>query len=102
MTETSGPQESADPLPATTTWSVPQQREPFTEYALEGHPGTTSRHPSLTSATLDQDLVTMPPPPPRPPQQRGAGPFDDAESALRHPRYHTLERAGGSPPGTPP
>ena len=44
-----------------------------------GHPGTTSRHPSPTSATLDQDRVTLPPPPPRPPQQRGTGLFDDAE-----------------------
>ena len=24
------------------------------------------------------------------------------ESALRHPRFHALERAGGNPPGTPP
>ena len=79
MTETSGPQESADPLPAAKTCSVPQQREPSTEYVPGGQPGTTSRHPSPTSATLDQDGVTMPPPPPRPPQQRGTGPFDDAE-----------------------
>ena len=79
MTETSGPQESADPLPAATTCSVPQQRKPSTEYVPGGHPGTTSRHPSLTSATLDQDRVAMHPPPPRPPQQRGTGPFDDAE-----------------------
>ena len=79
MTETSGPQESADPLLAATTCSMPQQREPSTKYVPGGHPGTTSRYPSPTSATLDQDLVTMPPPPPRPPQQRGTGPFDNAE-----------------------
>ena len=79
MTETSGPQESADPLPAATTCSVPQQREPSTEYAPGGHPGTTSRHPSPNSAALDQDQGTMPPPTPRPPQQRGTGLFDDAE-----------------------
>ena len=79
MTETSGPQESDDPVPAATTCSMPQQRELSTEYAPGGHPGTTSRHPSPTSTTLDQDRVTMPPPPPRPPQQRGTGPFDDAE-----------------------
>ena len=79
MTETSGPQESADPLPTATTCSVPQQREPPTEYVPGGHPGTTSQHPSPTGATLDQDQVTMPPPPPQPPQQRGTGPFDDAE-----------------------
>ena len=79
MTETSGSQESADPLPAATTCSVPQQREPSTEYVPGGHPGTTSRHPSPTSATLDQGRVTMPLPAPRPPQQRGTGPFDDAE-----------------------
>ena len=71
MTETSGPQESADPLPAATTCS--------TEYVPGRHPGTTSRHPSPTGATLDQDRVTMPPPAPRPPQQGGMGPFDDAE-----------------------
>ena len=79
MTETSGPQESDDPLPAATTCLVPQQREPSTNYAPGGHPGTNSRHPSPTSATLDQERVTMPPPTPRPPQQRGTGPFDDAE-----------------------
>ena len=79
MTETSLPQESDDPLPAATTRSMPQQRQPSTEYAPGGHPRTTSRHPSPTSATLDQDRVTMPPPTPRPPQQRGTGPFDDAE-----------------------
>ena len=79
MTETSSPKESADPLLATTTCSVPQQREPSTEYVPGGHPGTTSRHPSPTSVTLHQDRVTMPPPPPRPPQQRGTGPFGDAE-----------------------
>ena len=79
MTETPGPQESADPLPAATICSVPQQRGPSTEYVPGGHPGTTSRHPSPTSATLDQNRVTMPPPPPRAPQQRGTGPFDDAE-----------------------
>ena len=79
MTETSGPQESAEPLPAATTCSVPEQQVLSTEYAPGGHPGTTSRHPSPTSATLDQDRVTMPRPTPRPPQQRGTGPFDDAE-----------------------
>ena len=61
MTETSGPQESDDPLLAVTTCSMPQQREPSTEYAPGGHPGTTSRHPSPTSAMLDQDRVAMPP-----------------------------------------
>ena len=45
----------------------------------EKHPGTISRHPSPAGATLDQNRVAMPPPPPRPPQQRGAGPFEDAE-----------------------
>ena len=79
MTGTSGPQESAGPLPAATTCSVPQQKEPSTEYVPGGHPGTTSAHPSPTSAALDQDRVTMPPPPPRPPQQRGTGPFNDSE-----------------------
>ena len=59
MTGTSGPQESAGPLPAATTCSVPQQQEPSTEYVPGGHPGTTSRHPSPTSAALDQDRVTM-------------------------------------------
>ena len=79
MTETSGPQESADPLPAATTCSVPEQREPSMEYLPGGHPGTTSQHPSTTSATLDQDRLTIPPRPRRPPQQRGTGPFDNAE-----------------------
>ena len=79
MTGASGPQESAGPLPAATTCLLPQQQEPSTEYLPGGHPGTTSRHPSLTSAAQDQDRVTMPPPAPRPPQQRGTGPFDDAE-----------------------
>ena len=79
MTGTSGPRESAGPLPAATPCSMSQQQEPSTEYVAGGHPGTTSRHPSPTSAALDQDRVAMPPPPPRPPQQRGTGPFDDAE-----------------------
>ena len=64
VTETSGPQESDDPLPAATTCLVPRQQEPSTEYVPGGHPGTTSRQPSPTRATLDQDRVTMPPPPP--------------------------------------
>ena len=59
--------------------SLSQQQEPSTEYVAGGHPGTTSWHPSPAGAALDQDRVAMPPPPPRPPQQRGAGPFDDAE-----------------------
>ena len=79
MTGTCGPQESAGPLPAATPCSVPQQQEPSTKYVPEKHPGTISRHPSPAGATLDQDWVAMPPPPSRPPQQRGAGPFDDAE-----------------------
>ena len=54
MTETSSPQESADPLPAATTRSVPQEQEPSTEYVTWGHPGSTSRHPSLASAMPDQ------------------------------------------------
>ena len=66
-------------MPATTTCSVPQQQEPSREYVPRGHPGTASRHPSPTSAALDQDRVTMPPPAPRPPQQGGTGPFDDEE-----------------------
>ena len=79
MTETSGPQESDEPLPAGTICSMPQQWEPSTEYPPGGHSGTTSRHPSPTSAKLDQDRVTMYPPGPRPPQQRGTRPLDDAE-----------------------
>ena len=79
MTGTSGPQESAGPLPAATTCSVPQQQEPSKEYVPGGHPGTTSRQPSPTSAALDHDRVTMSPPPPRSPQQRDTSPFDDAE-----------------------
>ena len=38
MAETSCPQESADPLPADTTCSVPQQREPSAEYTPWGTP----------------------------------------------------------------
>ena len=79
MTGTSGPQESAGPLPAAKTCSVPQQQQPSTEYVPEGHPGTTSRHPSLTSAALDKDRVSMPAPRPRPSQQRGTGPCNRAE-----------------------
>ena len=79
MTETSDPQESGDPLQAATTCSAPKQQEPSTKYAPRGHPGATSWHPSPTSATLDQDRMTMPPPAPRPPQQSGTGPSDDAE-----------------------
>ena len=79
MTETSGPQESDDPLPAAATCSVPQQRELSTEYLPGGHPGTSPGHPSPTSATPDQDRETMLPPAPRPPQRRSTGPFDDAE-----------------------
>ena len=79
MTETSGPQESGDPLPAAATRSMPQQREPSTGYVPGGHPGTTRGHPSLTGATPDQDRKNMPPRPPRPPQQTNTGPFDDAE-----------------------
>ena len=79
MTGTSSPQESDDPLPANATCSVPQQREPSTEYVPAGQPGTTPGHPSPTSATPDQDRETMPPPTPRPPQRRSTGLFDDAE-----------------------
>ena len=79
MMGTSGPQESAGPLPAATPCLVPQQQEPSTEYVPGEHPGTTSRHPFPAGAALDQDRVAMPPPLPRPPQQRNAGPFDDAE-----------------------
>ena len=79
MTGTSGPQESPGPLPAATPCSVPQQQERSTEYVPGRHPGTTSGPPSPAGATLDPDRVAMPPPPPRLPQQRGAGPFDDAE-----------------------
>ena len=73
MTETSGPQQSADALPAATTCSVPQQREPSTEYVPGGHSGTTSRHTSPTSATLDQDRVTMPDPAPPATAAKGHG-----------------------------
>ena len=71
MTGTSSPQEPAGPLPTATPCSMPRQREPPT--------GATSRHPSPADAALDQDRVAMPLPPPRPPQQRGTGPFDEAE-----------------------
>ena len=64
MTGTSGPQEAAGPAPAATPCLVPQQQEPSTEYVPGGHPGTTSRHPSLASAALDQDRLAFPPPPP--------------------------------------
>ena len=79
MTETSGPQESNDPLPAAATCSMPQQRELSTGYVLGGHPRNTPGHPSPTGATQDKDQETMPSPPPRAPQWRNMGPFDDAE-----------------------
>ena len=83
MTDNCDPQKSDDPLPATTTCSMPQQQEPSTGYVPGGHSGTTPGHPSPTSATPDQDRKAMAPPPPRPPQRRSTGPFDDAElSAL--------------------
>ena len=78
-TGTSSPQEPAGPLPTATPCSMPRQRELPTEYVPGGQPGATSRHPSPADAALDEDRVAMPPPPPRPPQQRGTGPFDDAE-----------------------
>ena len=84
MTGTSSPQEPAGPLRTATPCSMPRQREPPTEYVPWGHPGATSRHPSLADAALDQDRVAMPPPPPRPPQQRGTGPFDEAELRALH------------------
>ena len=104
MAETSGPQESAGPVPAAKTCSVPQQQEPSTEYVAGEHPGATSRHPSPTSAALDQERVTMPPPSPLATAAKGHGSLRrrGTESALRHPRFHTLEQAGGSPPRTPP
>ena len=72
------------------------------EYVPRGHPGTTSRHPSPVSAALDQDRVAMPPPPPTT-AAKGHGSLRrrGTESALRHPRFHTLDRTGGNPPGTP-
>ena len=79
MTETSDPQESDDPLPTTTTCSMPQQQEPSTGYVPWGDPGTTLGHPSPTSATPNQDRETIPHPPPRPPQRRRTDPFDVAE-----------------------
>ena len=97
MTGTSGPQESAGPLPAATPCSVPQQQEPPTEYVPGGHPGTTSQHPSPAGAALDQDRVAMPPPAPRPPQQGGAGPFEDAElfrSLVGSPTYLVTHELG--------
>ena len=59
--------------------------------------------PSPISATLDQDRVTMPPPPPPATAAEGQGslPRCRTEGALRHPHYHTLERASASPPGRP-
>ena len=104
MTGTSRPQESPGPLPAATPCSVPQQQEPSTEYVPGGHPGTTSRHPSLAGAALDQDRVAMPPPPPLSAAARGRGSLRrrGTEGALRHPRFHALERAGGNRLGTPP
>ena len=47
MTGTSGPQESANPLPAATTCSVPHQQEPSTEYV----PGVPWHH--LTAPLRD-------------------------------------------------
>ena len=79
MTETSGPQESDDPLPTTASCWMPPQREPSTGYVPGGHPGTTPVHPSPTGATPHQDQETMPPPTPRPSQRRNMGPFDNAE-----------------------
>ena len=71
MTETSGPQESGDPLT--------EQREPSTGNVPRGHPGTAPGHPSPTGATPDQDRETMPPLAPLPPQRKNTGPFDNAE-----------------------
>ena len=79
LTETSGRQESDDPLAAAATCSMPHQRKPSTGYVRGGHPGTTPGHPSPTGATPDQDRETMPPPTPRPPQRRNTGPFDDVD-----------------------
>ena len=79
MTETSGPQESDDPLPAAATCSVPQQWEPSTGYVPGGHPGTTPGHPSRTSGTPDKDQETMPPPAPQRSQRRSTCAFDGAE-----------------------
>ena len=79
MIQTSGSQESVDPMPATAACSMPQQREPSTGNVPGGHPGTAPGHPSPAGATPDQDRETMPPPAPRPPQPSNTGPFDDAE-----------------------
>ena len=84
MTDTSDPRGSDDPLPATTTCSMPQQQAPSTGYVPGVHPGTTSGHSSPASATLDRDRETMPSPPPRPPQRQSTGPFDDAELRALH------------------
>ena len=84
MTRICDPQESDDPLPAATTCSMPEQRQPSTGYVPGGHPGTTPGHTSPTSATTDQDRETMPPPARRPPQRRRTGPFDDGEMRALH------------------
>ena len=104
MTAISGPEETGDLPPTATSCSMPHQREPSTENVPGGYLSTTPGHPSPTGTTLHQDQETMPPQPPRPPQRRNMDPFEDAElrAGLRHPRHHTLEQAGGSPPGTPP
>ena len=104
MTGTSSPQESTGPLPAATPCLVPQQQELSGEYVIGGHPGTTSRHPSPAGATLDQDRVAMPSPVPAnaAAKVRGSLQRRGTEGALRHPRFHAHERAGGNPPGTPP
>ena len=64
MTGTSGPQESADPLPAAAACSMPQQREPFTGNMPGRNPGTAPVPPSPTGTTPDKAQKTMPPPPP--------------------------------------
>ena len=79
MTETSGPQKSADSPPTAASCSMSQERVPSTGDVPGGHLGTTPGHPSPTGTTLDQDRETMPSPPPRAPQRRNNDPFDDAE-----------------------
>ena len=70
MTGTSGPQESAGPLPAATPCSVPQQQEPSTGTCL----GDTLAPPHGTPPRLAQRWTrTGWPCPPRPPDRRSKG-----------------------------
>ena len=79
---------AAGALHGVRAWGTPwhHPREPLPDWRHTG-PGPGDHAPPSPPATAAEEHGSL--------RRRGT------EGALRHPRHHTLERASGSPPGTP-